>query len=120
MTAVMSGNRKLINAGKYNHRIKIIQSNSGVDDEGFPVEGDTVVLETWANVKTTSGMTMIVNDASFEKAYTKFTIRYPQTKITRKMFVLFNGVKYSIDYLNNIDHANIELEIQAKEVTIDG
>lgn len=110
----------MINAGKYNHRIKIIQPNTGVDDEGFPVDGDTVVLETWANVKTTRGMTLIINNSSFEKAYTNFTIRYPKTKITRKMLILFNGIRYSIEYLNNINDENIELEIQAKEVNIDG
>jgi SPP1 family predicted phage head-tail adaptor len=116
----MSGNKPLINAGKYNHRIQIVQKNSGVDEDGFPVDGYSTVLETWASVNTTSGMTLIANDSTFEKAYTRFTIRYPQTKITRKMHVLFGGVEYSIEYLNNVNHANTELEIQAKEVNIDG
>ena len=33
------------------------------------------------------------------------------------MVVLFDGSRYEIQYLNNVDYANVELEIQAKEVT---
>jgi hypothetical protein len=33
------------------------------------------------------------------------------------MLIEFNSKTYTIEYLNNIDEANIELEIQAKEVT---
>ena len=60
---------------------------------------------------------MIASGSDFEKAYTNFTIRYPKTAITRDMFIRYNSKVYTIEYLNNIDEANIELEIQAKEVT---
>ena len=33
------------------------------------------------------------------------------------MLIEFNSKTYTIEYLNNIDEENIELEIQAKEVT---
>ena len=33
------------------------------------------------------------------------------------MNIEYSNKKYTIEYLNNIDEANIELEIQAKEVT---
>ena len=73
-------------------------------------------MSVWAQVKTTKGMTLIANGTDFEKAYTRFVIRYPVTEITRKMFVIFKGNKYSIEYINNIDSRNIELELQCKEV----
>jgi SPP1 family predicted phage head-tail adaptor len=60
---------------------------------------------------------LIASNSDFEKAYTNFTIRYPKTEITRDMIILFNKKRYTIEYLNNIDEENIELEIQAKEVT---
>lgn len=108
----------MINAGKYNHRIKIVRPNVGHDAEGFPTTVDEPVLEAWANVRTTSGYTLIKSGTSFETATTNFTIRYPPTtKIDRDMVVLFGGRRYEIQYLNNIDYANVELEIQAKEVT---
>jgi hypothetical protein len=33
------------------------------------------------------------------------------------MEIDFNGKTYTIEYLNNVDEANVELEIEAKEVT---
>lgn len=108
------------NAGKYNKKITIVKDKNDLlstDESGFPVYDYDTVLSPWAEVKTTKGFTLIANGTDFEKAFTRFTIRYPQTTITRDMFVLFNGKKYSIEYLNNIDEANVELEIQAKEVT---
>ena len=39
------------------------------------------------------------------------------TDLNRKMIIKYNGKDYSIEYLNNIDDKNVELEIQAKEIT---
>lgn len=109
--------KNILNAGKYNRQIVIYQVTEGKDADGFPANVETVILTTYADVKTLSGFTLIVNDSDFEKAYTNFTIRYPVTPITRDMLIKFRGKTYTIEYLNNIDEANVELEIQAKEVT---
>ena len=105
------------NAGRFNKKITIYRVVLGKDSQGFPANTEEVVLTPWAHVKTTKGMTIIVNNSDFEKAYTNFTIRYPQTEITREMLIRFNGKVYTIEYLNNVDEKNVELEIQAKEVT---
>ena len=107
----------MLDAGKYNKLISIYQVEKGEDDCGFKKETKTLLLKTWANVKTTKGFTLIANNSDFEKAYTNFTIRYPKTEITRDMLIEFNSKTYTIEYLNNIDEENVELEIQAKEVT---
>ncbi len=107
----------MINAGKYNKKIVIYQVTDGEDVDGFPINTETPILTTYASVKTTKGMTIIINNSDFEKAYTNFTIRYPVTTITRDMLIRFNNKTYSIQYLNNVNEANVELEIQAKEVT---
>lgn len=107
----------MTNAGKYNRRITIYSVVVTEDNQGFPIETKTVVLQPYANVKTTKGMTLIVNNSDFEKALTNFTIRYPHTPINRDMLIEFRGKTYTIQYLNNVNEANIELEIQAKEVT---
>ena len=107
----------MINAGKYNRKITIVSIDGEVDKAGFkkpPVE--TVILNTWASVKTTKGYTLIKNNSDFEKAYTNFTIRFPKVEITREMFVTYKNKTYSIEYLNDIDEKGIELEIQAKVV----
>lgn len=107
----------MINAGKYNKKITIYQTQIVEDDQGFQTTEKTVILQPYANVKTTKGFTLIANGSDFEKAFTNFTIRYPITEITRDMLIEFNGKTYSIEYLNNINEADVELEIQAKEVT---
>lgn len=108
----------MINAGKYNRKISIYSVEIITNPRGFQTEQKTLVLSPYASVKTTKGFTLIANNSDFEKAYTNFTIRYPKTvTITREMLIEFRGKTYSIQYLNNIDQANVELEIQAKEVT---
>lgn len=105
------------NAGKYNRRIQIYQITRGKDAEGFPSDVEALVLTVYAEVKTTKGFTLIMNNTDFEKALTRFTIRYPQTVITYDMLVKYRGKSYSIQYINNVDEANEELELQCKEVT---
>ena len=104
----------MINAGEYNKRISIFKEESKEDNAGFATKTKSVVLNAWAKVKTTKGYTLIASNTDFEKAYTNFTIRFPKTEITRDMLIAYNSKIYSIEYLNNIDEANILLEIQAR------
>lgn len=106
-----------INAGKYNKRISIYTVTKGTDEAGFPADVETLVLQPYAEVVTTKGFTLIKNNTDYEKALTRFTIRYPQTVITYDMYILYNGKKYNIEYINNINENNEELEFQCKEVT---
>ncbi len=106
----------MINAGSYNKKISIYQVVISVDDAGFKTKSKSIILNAYAKVKTTRGFTLIANDTDFEKAYTNFTIRFPRVEISRDMLIEYNGKTYSIEYLNNIDEKNIELEIQAKVV----
>lgn len=115
----------MINAGKYNHKINIYKVIQGKDSDGFPANVEEVILSPYASVKTTKGITLIRNNSDFEKALTNFTIRYSQTvenayydsaNSNRKMVVVFRNKRYEVQYLNNVDEANIELEMQCKEV----
>ena len=107
----------MINAGKYNKKIRIYQVEIIIDAQGFQYAQKNIILTPYASVKTTKGMTIIKNNSDFEKALTNFTIRFPKTPINRDMLIDFNGKTYSIEYLNNVNEENVELEIQAKEVT---
>ena len=115
----------MIDAGKYNKKITIYQVIEEEDSQGFPIQTEVVVLQPYAHVKTTRGFTLIANNSDFEKAYTNFTIRYSQTVIdayynsqtsNRDMLIAFNNKNYSVQYLNNIDELNVEIEMQCKEV----
>lgn len=108
----------MINAGKFNHRINIYSVEVVKDKNGFQSKKKTLVISPYASIQTTSGMTLIINNTDFEKAYTKFTIRYPlHVNINRDMLIEFNNKEYSIEYLNNVNEENKFLEIQGKEVT---
>lgn len=105
-----------MNAGEYKHKISIYKEVETEDDAGFVVKSKSIILNTWAKVKTTRGFTLIQSNTDFEKAYTNFTIRFPKTEITRDMLIEYRGKTYTIEYLNNIDEKDVELEIQAKAV----
>lgn len=108
----------MINAGAYDKRIRIVREVKTTDKDGFPTSTRETVLEPYARVKTTRGWTLIASGSDFEAATTNFTIRYPgSVTITRDMLVEYGSKTYTIQYLNNINEADVELEIQAKEVT---
>lgn len=104
------------NAGKYNRRISIYKINKDKDSDGFPTETEPLVLNVYAEVKTTKGFTLIANNADFEKALTRFVFRFPETVITYDMVVKYMGKTYEIEYINNVDEAGEEIELQCKEV----
>lgn len=111
----------MINPGEYNKKIKILSIVEREDKDGYKKYTETVVLDTFAKVKTTKGFTLIANNTDFEKAYTNFTIRYSKKveetyNKNRKLNVKYKEQLYSIEYMNNIDEANIELEMQCKKV----
>lgn len=106
----------MINAGEYNKKISIYLQTENEDSAGFKIRSESIIVNTWAKVKTTKGFTLLKNNTDFEQAHTNFTIRYPQKEITRDMLIKYNGKTYTIEYLNNIDEKNVELEIQAKVV----
>jgi head-tail adaptor len=112
-----------MNAGKYNKKIQIVEITQGKDADGFAVESEAVLLSPYASVKTTKGFTLIASGSDFEKAMTNFTIRYSDTVVrryianNRNLRIKYNGKTYTIEYLNNVDEANVELEMQAKAVT---
>lgn len=113
----------MINAGKYNKKISIYQIKEIEDNDGFASKNEVIILKPFSKIKTTKGYTLIANGSDFEKAYTNFTIRYSKKveeayyNSNRRVYIKYKNNIYTIEYLNNIDEANIELEIQCKRVT---
>lgn len=106
----------MINAGKYNRKIQIYRIERTKDTDGFPIETKVLVGNFSAEVKTTSGMTLIANDTDFEKALTRFVIRTPLTALNRHDVVMFKGKEYSIEYINNYNESDVETELQCRLV----
>lgn len=107
----------MMNAGRFDHRIRIVKAVKTYDKDGLPIVSRETILEPYASVKTTRGWTLIANNSDFEAATTNFTIRYPGTVvINRDMLIEYAGKTYTIEYLNNVDEANTLLEVQARVV----
>lgn len=104
------------NAGEYNKKITIYKVIDTTNENDIPIQTKLVVLKPYAKVKTTSGITIIRANSDFEKALTNFTIRYPKAEIDREMLVEYNNKDYTIEYINNINEENVELELQCKLV----
>lgn len=124
-------------AGKYTHKITIIKKIPVKRDDGLtgkirPVE----IVSCFADIKTTRGYSIAMNDSDFELAYVKFTIGYcqkvvdayfngvvleeqdaPSKTTKRNLFVVYNNVEYEVKYLDNVDLKNIEIEMQTLKVT---
>lgn len=113
----------MINAGDYNKKISIYQIEEMEDNDGFVTKNEVIILKPSSKVKTTKGYTLIANGSDFEKAYTNFTIRYSKKvedayyNSNRDVYVKYKDKIYTVEYLNNVDEANIELEMQCKRVT---
>lgn len=113
----------MINAGDYNKKISIYQIEEIEDNDGFVTKNEVIIIEPFSKVKTTKGYTLIANGSDFEKAYTNFTIRYSKKvedayyNSNRDVYVKYKDKIYTVEYLNNVDEANIELEMQCKRVT---
>ena len=113
----------MINAGDYNKKISIYQIEEIEDNDGFVSKNKVIILQPFSKVKTTKGYTLIASGSDFEKAYTNFTIRYSKKiedayySSNRRVYVKYKDKTYTVEYLNNIDEANIELEMQCKRVT---
>lgn len=113
----------MINAGDYNKKISIYQVEEIEDNDGFISKNEVIILMPFSKIKTTKGYTLIANGSDFEKAYTNFTIRYSKKvedayySSNRDVYVKYKDKVYTVEYLNNIDEANVELEMQCKRVT---
>lgn len=123
-------------AGKYTNRITIIKKiptrqDDGLDGELRPVE----IVTCFADIRTTRGYAIAMNDSDFELAYVKFSIAYCQKVVDayfngtvynaqgferttkRNLFVVHNNIEYEVKYLDNVDLKNIEIEMQTVRVT---
>lgn len=101
----------IVNIGELNKRIKIVSSESVLDEEGFPVNTETIIHECWTKVSQVSGTELIKANAEFTNVSTRFLIRYTTKDINEDMAIIFNGKRYNITYINNYNYSNEFIEI---------
>lgn len=103
-----------INPGELNKKIKIIFFEIEKDEEGFEKEKkEHIVREPWAKVTRVSASEVMKSAAEINLERCRFLVRYTSTEITNKMFVLYYGKYYQIEYVNNYGDSNEYMEIMA-------
>lgn len=114
----MMGDLKMGDPSKYTQPIEIftVKYEKNKYCEQKPVS--KLFTECWANIKTIKAHTLFMQDSNYEKAYTRFIIRYSKKVMDAYydgpyMLIEFRGQNYKVQYLHNIDEMNIEIEIQA-------
>ena len=91
-----------INAGELNQLIRILRRVVTEDAAGYEADSrEELVLSCKARVSRTSGTEMVRANADFGEEKVRFLIRYPRTRIDRKMFVRWQGREYPIEYIND-------------------
>ena len=109
-----------INPGELNKKIQIISVNSGVDGEGYPVEGaESIVRNCRAKVTNVSGTEVVKSNAEFATIRKRFLIRAGKSEINTGMFIKYQGKKRNIRYINEYadDGKYVELWTEDKEAT---
>lgn len=109
-----------INAGKLNKRISIQRSVKTMDADGYWTEVYETVHACWAQFSRQSGKEVFQADADYAEIRARFLIRYTSTPIDQKMFVLYAGKRYAIEYLNDYGDSHDYIEIIAILETLGG
>lgn len=101
-----------VNPGELNKRIQIIRQKGAPDASGFlQNKTDTVVHKAWSKVTRTTIKEVMSQGSEINITKCRFLIRYTARNIARGMFVLYRGVYYQIEYVNNYGDSNEYLEI---------
>lgn len=101
-----------VNPGELNKKIKVYSLSKTTDGEGFPLNVETLVCETWASMNNVSGSEVIKSEADFSETKTRFLVRY-NSLITRKMIIKFKEMIWDIEYINDYKYSNAYMEIIA-------
>lgn len=106
-----------MNPGKLNKRIKFIYKDKGTDEHGFPIEEWKTLKTVWASVRGLRGREFY--DAAAVQAQDDkiFNCRH-FPGLTPDMSIEYQGKKYNIKSINNLNERNTEYEIHASEVVL--
>lgn len=103
-----------VNPGELDKKIQIIEVVTEKDSDGFAAKKtEKVVRKTWAKVTRVSASEIMRAEREINLTRNRFLVRYSPTEITRSMFVLYAGMYYQIEYVNNYGDSNEYIEIMA-------
>lgn len=103
-----------INPGELNKKILIVDFVIEKDKDKFVSKKEEVVVrKAWAKVTRVSVSETMKAEREINLTRCRFLVRYSPIRITHLMFVLYAGIYYQIEYVNNYGDSNEYIEIMA-------
>lgn len=99
-----------------NKKIKFVYKTEGKDEDGFPIEEWKTFKEVWASVRGLRGREFYQAAAVQAQDDKVFNCKY-FPGLTPDMYIEYQGRKFNIKSINNVNEQNIEYEIHASEVS---
>lgn len=107
-----------VDAGELDKRITIIKRILTRTASGHEITSDTTVRRPWAKFSRTGGTEIVKGNADAGEVKARFLIRHSsKVQIHRKMIVLYAGLEYEIEYINDYNDSHEFDEIICKRLT---
>jgi len=107
------------NPGQMRHRIEIWHTVASEERNELGADGvkEALLMRRWAKMESRTGslLTGRAADTMLSKTTHKFTVRYTK-EITPACWILYDGRRFNIDYVNDPDFTKQWLEIFVQEV----
>lgn len=102
-----------MDSGEFRHRITILRTTIDKDEDNIPVEKLEELFTTKAKIINVRGSELRIGDGNVYKQEKRVNFRVVRNKsIKQNDVVLFNGQKFNITYVNNIEEKNRYYEIK--------
>lgn len=88
--------------GQLRQRLRIGNTFNTVNENGYPVETDTVICSVWAGIEDASSRYFFSGDAENAERGLAFVIRW-RSDVRPGMWALWNGEKYIITQIGGYD-----------------
>lgn len=117
-------NRQFNNPAKYRNLIQFEELQTVQDDESNWIDKwvKSDLGKTYAQIRTVRGREFFMAGAEQAKIFTRINIRYRKDveekyyELGEKLRLKIGNRIFNIEYINNLEERNIELEIIANEV----
>ena len=104
-----------IHPGMLRHEIEIGRMEHIVSENGYPIENDVMLFKTRAYVEEGGNQHFRGSDANNAETVLNFIIRY-RDGITEAMYVMYEGQKWTIQLVGEIDFKKRYLGIKGSVV----
>ena len=106
-----------MSAGEFRHKITILRPTIGKDEDNIPVEKLEELFTTKAKITNVRGNELRIGEGTAYKQEKRVHFRVMRNiSIKQNDVVLFNGEKYNITYVNNIEEMNRFYELKMEIV----